>query len=378
MEPKKIASLALGVVAALGVLAAVVWSNAGLKGSSSAASSASSASSAPGAAATLTRVSVLTGSEKLPFLTDPRLQVLLAKQGLAVEPRKAGSREIATRTDLASFDVAFPAGQPAATKIRSVTKARATETVFVTPLAIATWQPVADLLKANDIVKEDAGALWVVDMDKLLGLMKAGTRWRDLPHNKSFPVGRSVLISTTDVRTSNSAAQFLALTSYLLNGRDVVTDAATASRIADQVLPFFAKQGQQEASSSGPFDDYLTIGQGKVPMVWIYESQYFEQSLRGALKPAMVLVYPQPTIFSKHTAVALSDAGVRFIEAMKDPQVRAIAAEYGFRAEGAEADLKKKLQAKGLPLPTLVDVADAPAHDVLEKMISQIEAKLAL
>ncbi|ATE60670.1 substrate-binding domain-containing protein [Thauera sinica] len=363
MQAKKLLSLALGVLMLVGVIAAVFWS--------------SGKKTANDAQASHIVVKVLTGSEKMPLLTDPRFEAAMARQGLIIEARKAGSREIAVRSDLASFDVAFPAGQPAAAKIRQAVTSKAAESVLVTPMVIASWKPVAELLKANGIVREADGALWVIDMEKLLALMTKGERWRDLPGNKSYAVGKSILISTTDVRTSNSAAQFLALASYLFNGRDVVADSATASKIADQVVPFFAKQGFQESSSAGPFEDYMTIGLGKVPLVWVYESQYIEQALKGALKSDMVLLYPQPTVFSKHTAVALSDPGMRFLAALKDPEVQAISADYGYRVEGSGDTLKQKLQTQGMALPDIIDVADAPAHDFLEQMISEIETRLS-
>jgi len=54
-----------------------------------------------------------------------------------------------------------------------------------------------------------------------------------------------VLVSTTDVRRSNSAAMYLALTSYAVNG-DVVTDRPTAQAVALKVAELFKRQGYQE------------------------------------------------------------------------------------------------------------------------------------
>src|SRR5262249_16407818 len=155
---------------------------------------------------------------------------------------------------------------------------------FSTPMVVASWKPIADVLAANGIVKQEAQAYWIVDMGKLLELMAAGKRWRDLPGNAAFPVGKSVLVATTNVSTSNSAAQFLGLGSCLFNGSEVVQNAEQADRAAKKVGPLFARQGFQEASSSGPFEDYLTIGMGKTPLVWIYEAQFLEQALQHSVK----------------------------------------------------------------------------------------------
>ena len=57
-------------------------------------------------------------------------------------------------------------------------------------------------------------------------------RWKDLQGAQAYEVNKSVLVSTTDVRKSNSAAMYLALTSYAFNGGEVVTDRNTAQKAA--------------------------------------------------------------------------------------------------------------------------------------------------
>jgi hypothetical protein len=319
---------------------------------------------------------VVSGSEKIPLLKDERMaKVLLDKYGITLEIQKAGSREIAGLPNLKTFDVAFPAGQPAADKIAHNIGVKKSATAFSTPMVVASWKPIAEMLASNGIVKRDAGAYWIIDMGKLLEMMATGKRWRDLPNNSAFPVGKSVLVSTTDVRTSNSAAQFLALASYLFNGAEIVTTNEQADRVAAKVSPLFLRQGYLETSSSGPFEDYLSIGIGKTPLVWIYEAQFLEQAIQRGVKADMVLLYPKPTLFTKHVMVSLSDKGSRFLEAMADPAALAIAGEYGYRSEGAgnlEA-IRASAKAKGLTLPELVDLVDPPSFDILERMIQAVE-----
>jgi hypothetical protein len=57
-------------------------------------------------------------------------------------------------------------------------------------------------------------------------------RWKDLKGASAYDVNKSVLVSTTDVRKSNSAAMYLALTTYAFNGGDIVTDRDTAQKSA--------------------------------------------------------------------------------------------------------------------------------------------------
>ena len=102
--------------------------------------------------------------------------------------------------------------------------------------------------------------------------MLAKKRWKDLKGAEAYDVSRGVLVSTTDVRRSNSAAMYLALTSYAKNG-DVVTDRAAAEPLARQLAELFKRQGYQENYVNGNFDDYVAIGIGKTPMAFIYEYQ---------------------------------------------------------------------------------------------------------
>jgi len=65
----------------------------------------------------------------------------------------------------------------------------------------------------------------------------------------------------------------------------------------------------------------------EAPLVMIYEQQFLEYILsRPKPNPDMVLLYPLPTILSKHTLVALSDNGARFAQEMiSNPKVSSIA-----------------------------------------------------
>ncbi|HJY78039.1 MAG TPA: hypothetical protein VKE95_15490 [Burkholderiales bacterium] len=365
MNLNKIIGPLLGVLVLAGVVGAIWYS-------------ATDKASSDNLAARFTQrivVRVVSGSEKLNLLHDERLTRLLEKKGISLEVQKAGSREIAGLADLRTYDVAFPAGQPAAEKIRTSTAVKRTATAFSTPMVVASWKPIVDVLANAGIVRVEGGVYWITDMNRLLELMASGKRWRDLPGNTAFPVGKSILISTTNVSTSNSAAQFLALASYLFNNAEVVTSYEQGDAAARRVAPLFARQGFQEASSSGPFEDYLSIGMGKTPLVWIYEAQFLEQALQRQIKPGMVLLYPRPTVFTKHVMVALSEKGTRFLDAMADPEALRIAAEYGYRSEGAGSAEKIKAEAKGkgLLLPDLVDLVDPPSFDMLEHMILAIE-----
>ncbi len=114
---------------------------------------------AAGRAAVRITVKVLTGSEKEKFLTDPELAKVLDDEGIAITVQKAGSREIASRPDLKTFDVAYPAGAPAAVKIAQTTGSKRTFTSLYTPMAVASWKSLIPVLEASGLVSHKEGVV---------------------------------------------------------------------------------------------------------------------------------------------------------------------------------------------------------------------------
>lgn len=327
----------------------------------------------------------LIGSEKEGFFNDPRLQAVLRKNGLAVQFEKVGSRAIAQRTDLKSFDFAHPAGAPAALRIQQASKSAGAApqifTPFFTPMVVASWKPLLPTLKREGLVKLEAGTYYLINMAKLVAMMDTGVRWKDLAGNTEYAVSKSVLVSSTDVRSSNSGAMYLSLASYIANGNNVVQSDAELQKVLPLMSSIFLKQGFQESSSAGPFDDYVSMGMGKAPMVMIYESQYLEYLARQAAakvapNPDMMLLYPQPTIFSKHVFVGISPRGIKLGQLLEtDPELQALAVEYGYRTSSQRLFAKAAAEKKW-PIPAaLVDVIDAPSFEVLENLIVEIEKK---
>ncbi len=357
VNPRRIAAILLGLVLVLGVGIGIV------------SSVRDSLAPAP------VTVSGYIGSEKAAFFADARVVAALKRGGFIVKVRTAGSREIATK-DFTGIDFAFPAGAPAAEKIRREHPGTQSVVPFYTPMAIATWAPIVDLLTAAGVVSQTNGGYLALDVEAFMALVAKDTRWRDLPANTTYPVNKSVLITSTDVRTSNSAAMYLAILSYVANGRNVVETDPDGAKVLQAIAPLFLRQGYVESSSAGPFDDYLVQGMGKAPMVMIYEAQYLAQAAKGdgSITPQMRLVYPAPTILSKHTLVSLTPHGAELGSFLaNDPELRSLALEYGFRTSDT-AGFKAFLAAHSLSAPdTLIDVIDPPTYERLEAMIIALE-----
>jgi hypothetical protein len=320
----------------------------------------------------------LIGSEKETFFADARVQKALALQGITVSVEKAGSRAIAGRYDATKFDFGFPSGAPAAQQLRSLSKASNVFTPFYTPIVFASWRPIAEILVANGMAAKQGDFYFIVDMPGLMAAVEKGTRWKELKSSSAFPTSKSLLVNSTDVRTSNSAAMFLSLASYIANNQQIVQSQEDVDRVMPIVAPLFLRQGFQEQSSAGPFEDYLALGMGKAPLLVAYESQMVEFWLKNPerLKADMVLLYPKPTVYSKHVLVPYTPAGARLGAALEsDPALRELAHEYGYRT-GGDTKGPETWEKRGVRVPAvLVDVIDPPSHEWLERMITGIEAR---
>lgn len=320
----------------------------------------------------------LIGSEKDSFFADSSVQQALAARGITVTVEKSGSRAIAHRYDPSKYDFGFPSGAPAAAQLSAQAKAVNVYTPFYTPIVFASWRPIAEILVANGVARKDGEFYYVVDMPRLMALVQKGTRWNELKASGAFPTSKSLLINSTDVRTSNSAAMYLALASYIANGEQVVQSAEDVDRVLAVVAPLFLRQGFQEASSAGPFEDYLALGMGKSPLLVAYESQMVEFWLKhpAKVKSEMVILYPRPTVYSKHVFVPYTPAGERLGAALEtDPTLRTLMHQYGYRT-GGDTKGPETWAAAGVRVPeVLVDVIDPPSYEWLERMIKEVESR---
>ena len=355
----RVLGIGLAVVLAIGVVAAIVISVS--QGRSS-------------ATVRVVTVHGVIGSEKLPFFQDQDVIKEFKARGFNVQVDTAGSRQIATTVDLSRYDFAFPAGQPAAVKIQQDHKAKAVYVPFYTPMAIATFTVIGELLKTAGVATF-SGGVYTLDVDKFLKLVAQNKRWTDIPGNSAYPAGKSILITSTDPTKSNSAAMYIAIASYVANGNNVVESPTQAQAVMSKISPLFLRQGFTESSSEAPFDDYLSIGIGKDPMVMIYESQFLarEAAKDGSIKSDKTLMYPSPTVLSKHTLVPLTangDAIGRLL--VSDAKLQSLAVKYGFRTSDPNAFTKYLTDRGVTPPPPLVNVIDPPTYDNLEAMINRI------
>ena len=275
------------------------------------------------------------GGEKVGLLDDPDVQRILAdKYGLKLDATKAGSFEM---VDLAnsSTDFLFPASKTAVEylKDKETVKAKRSEVVLSSPIVIYSWKDIADALVKQGIAKKVNDAYYIVDMPRMVKLMEDGKSWTDIGVTNLY--GKIKIVSTDPVQ-SNSGNQFAGLMANVMAG-DVVDDA-TLPTVLPRLKSLFNRLGYLDNSSGDLFTQYLRLGEGANPMVASYENQLIEFAATDpgqwqSVKDRVAVLYPEPTVWSEHAVVALTDAAVPLVDAMKDPEIQKIAWErHGFRA----------------------------------------------
>lgn len=321
----------------------------------------------------VTTVRGVIGSEKQGFFADPQVVKEFERHGLKVDVDPVGSRQIANAADLRRYDFAFPGGAPAAEKIQRQRHILTKYQPFSSPIAIATFQPIAELLARSGVARKGDDGRWTFDVARYLDMVSKGVRWDQLEDNSAYRVRRNVLVSTTDPRNSNSAGMYLAIASYVANDDTIVQGAAAEAKVLPVVTRLFLDQGYTENTTEGPFEDYLSIGMGKTPLVCVYEAQFVERYVRGQIKPGMVLMYPSPTVVSKHTLVPLDDKGDKVGRLLvQDPELQRLAARHGLRTADPD-QFAKVVAAYKVPVSdNLIDLAEPPSYETLEHLLDGV------
>ncbi|CAN5402784.1 hypothetical protein BH11PSE11_BH11PSE11_14810 [soil metagenome] len=320
-------------------------------------------------------VKLLTGSAKFGFLKDPALTAILEKEGIRLELIKSGAFA-QDKTKAAELDAAWPAGANVAADWSTAMKGSSTYPVFSTPLAIASWKALMPTLEKNGLAKSTGPTHGDFFLEKALPLMLKSTRWNQLKDNDVFSVNKGFLVNTPDVRKSNTGSLYIAALAYIQNGNEVPQDVDKAASMAESLSPLITRQGFQEATLAGPFEDYIGQGMGKAPLVLIYESQFIEAKRGGKLRDNHLLLYPQPGLVLKHVLVGKTEAGKKLGELLStNPGIQTIAAQYGFRTNDPTLFVKET-KALGLDAPDLLNLAEMPSTTVLDAINNTIINKL--
>ncbi|WP_433045303.1 hypothetical protein [Dactylosporangium sp. CS-033363] len=314
------------------------------------------------------QLTAIVGSEKLAYFADPEVKAALARHGWSVRADGVGSRQMPSRTG--GYDFAFPSSKAAAQEIEQHAKpAGASVVVFSSPLAIATFQPIVDLLQSAKLAGRDSANVWRLDLKALVDANRRNLKWTDIPGNTTRPVAQNVLVATTRPEDSNSAAMYATLLNQVTGG-----DLNATAKL-------FTDQGAVDTTSEEPFESYLRRGTDFAPMVLIYEAQFVDHAVNQGLSNGQTLLYPTPTLVCEHTVVPLTPAGLTVANLLAtDHDLQRLAAKHGFRT--ADSTLTAPVFAKVRPgdaaLPdSIAGAVPDPDYQTQHDLLTKLEEKMA-
>jgi hypothetical protein len=319
------------------------------------------------------------GAEQKGFFADLGVKAAFARRGLDVRVESAASGDLATTADRSQHDFVFGAATPALQQIRSARGVTTTYTPFFSPIAVATSARTAQVLERVGVAQDHRG-WWTLDMKGFLDLAARHVRWNELPGNSSDPATGSVLITSTDVTTSNGAGMYASIASYVANRDTVLASPASVDEVVNRVSPLFLEQEQTEQSTNALFHEFLSKGADTTTMVMISEAPFVARAAAsdGDIGRNTVLMYPEPDVMSKDTLVPLSAVGGTVGRLLTDdPGLQQLAVEHGFRIRSQPTAFRSFVQRNKIAVPRNVrDVIEPPADDILDALMTRIDAAL--
>jgi hypothetical protein len=319
------------------------------------------------------------GSEKAGLLEDEAVKkVLRERHGITVDYRRTGSLSLVTAAP-SGQDFLWPGSQYARDLYERLhgPPARA-EVLFNSPIVLYGWTPATEALVRRGVVTRE-GDIYVVDVPGLMELIRSGTSWHDLGLDR---VGGKVLVHTTDPVKSNSGLLFAGLLANQAAGG--VADDESLARSVPEIRAFHARLGYMEESSGFLFDRFLVMGVGTYPLIVGYENQLVEYAVdheqqRELLRREITILYPRPTVWASHSLIALTPAGGRLLDALRDPELQGLAwSRHGFRSGlmGVQND-PSILQLVGVS-QTTVEAQPLPRGSVMDGLIQSLQSTPAL
>ncbi|MFJ4622665.1 hypothetical protein [Streptomyces sp. NPDC088812] len=340
---RRIAGIVLAVLLIGGVVAAVV---------------AGRDNEATGTATKTVRMVI--GSEKAEFFADPDVVEALAAKGYTVQAETSGSWAM-EGLDLEGYDLALPSSQAPAVELAAKYKVTGTlPRPFYSPLVVVAHKNAAEVLAGNGLATLDAEHRGTFEMAAYLDAARADRTWQQLKGADTYgELTGTLYLSSTDPETSNSGALYLAAASYVANEGKVVASDAEVDRAGPLLHKLVSVQGAQQSSTDAAFRDFVS-GAGN-PLVLVYESQVAALLADGQQPDDLVVLYPDTTVNSDHTAVPLAENGEAVAGLLAtDPRLRELEVRHGFRPQGDTAEfasagtyLKQRLTGvRQAPVPT--------------------------
>ncbi|MBG9983557.1 substrate-binding domain-containing protein [Aerococcaceae bacterium DSM 111022] len=314
------------------------------------------------------------GGEKIGLYENPEFQEILEeKYGLTMDYRKAGSFDMVTDS-LDGQDYLFPSSQLALEAFnQSGNSSYRDEIIFNTPIVLYSYQVIVDALEQEGIVSNREGSYYV-DMPALAEAIVEEKQWQDIGLNQFYG---NILVDTTDPSASNSGHMFLGLLANALNDNRVVSQGDVEALLPD-IQKIYNSIGFMNTSSADMFKQFLTLGVGQYKIVAGYESQLLEFSVQepetyASIKDDVVILYPEPTVWSSHIFIAVNEDADVAIDALLDEQIQEISwKDHGYRTIVANSGAADQFDVPGLA-QQVTQIMNMPDYQVMTQLVDGIQ-----
>lgn len=327
-----------------------------------------------GNAATAVTVQGFVGSEKVDFLRNPEVQrILRERYSITVDYTSLGSIAQVTE-DSSGQDFLWPSNEVALALYEENNPGQVNaETIFNSPIVVYSWTPVVDALIDEGLV-EVRNDIYYADTEELVNtFVTQSVDWETL----GLDLFDGANITSTDPTKSNSGNMFYGLLTNILSEGNIAT-SATVGAVLPTLGEYYDRQGLMQTGSGDLFESFTSLGMGQYPIIVNYESLLIEFSLQNAANRDQILdeiriIYPEPTVWSSHPLIALTDNGERLLEALQDEELQLIAWEqHGFRSGLINVSNNPDvLQVANIPA-TIDSVISLPRPEVMERMTTYL------
>lgn len=320
-------------------------------------------------------VNCYVGSEKQPLLDDPEIQKLMVQKfQLTVTYKTKGSLDMAflPNDQLAGVDCLWPSNISASMLFAGAHPdyKGTTVPVLFSPLGIYATIEARDTLVKAGYAEKRGSQYFIIKMNDLVqnAILKSQT-W---PNLGAPTLKGPVKIQSTDAGRSNSGNLLFNLYANILGG-DAYTPVSLDKLDLATLKHLKELQGLQFGGSEDAFNNWYAQNGFGAPLLAGYENQILEKSVvdpqgvQSKYSKGIYLMYPEPSVQAVHVIIPLTPTAQRLIEAMKDPDIQALAwKKHGFRSltgmPNNPADFKL------VSVPDNVVTADLPGIDVIKKI----------
>ena len=271
---------------------------------------------------------------------NPKIREILRKNHKVIPTctQATSSETVAANAAEGGQDFLIPASDLIASTYPG--KSLQTQPVFSTPLIAFTRSSHAEaLLSKGYATKQPDGSL-LLPFAKVAELVANKASWKSVGINEYGPVK----VRGTALESTTSGQALVHLLSAAFNNDEPVT-VETVPALTAKVKPIVDRLGQLPKTTNDLLN--VCLSTGCTDLNFGLESTYLrivndfengdENSKKSAeaMKKNLAVLYPQPAAWGHHTMIVLTEGGRRFLNALSDPEIQAVAwAEHGLRTPG--------------------------------------------